>query len=131
MAQSTRIFTINQGEEAIIRVNSNKHVTLEFSKSIVTLVEEHGVVYMRQEFQEGDIGEPVMEVDVEQEETQIMETQIETQTQIEFTPPPPVKRASICLDSNVNITFRKPFTRAQRMEIEGLQQDLFGYDFNE
>ena len=137
MATRTRILTINDGEEAIIRMNTTKHVTLEFSRSIVTLFEEGGVVYMRQQFQEGngDVEEEEEEVEAGSDEpTQFMETQIEfedetqtqTFTQMEFTPEAKINPEIICINSDVNITFRKPLTRSQCEDIESLQRDLFG-----
>lgn len=115
-------------------MNTSKHVTLEFSRSIVTLFEEGGVVYMRQQFQEGGEEEEEEEVEAGSDEpTQLMETQIEfedeTQTQT-FTPEAKINPEIICINSDVNITFRKPLTRSQCEDLESLQRDLFG-DLNE
>jgi hypothetical protein len=102
----TRIITINSGEEAMIRVNSNKVITLEFPNHLVSVYEQDGLIFQRVEKQHngqqtqdhyeptGDM-EDTMKLDssyhedllkaVESlyyEETQV-ETQIETQDVLE------------------------------------------------
>lgn len=85
---SVRIITINEGEEALIRVNSGKTITLEFHGHLVTVYEMDGVIFQRVEKQwegEGDVevekegcsddatevmdGEGFTEIDEEEEET--------------------------------------------------------------
>jgi len=124
MATKTRIMTINEGEEVIIRVNSTKHITLEFPSGIVTVFEEKGVLYTRHQAQEG--GDRGSETCDEEEvddliETQFIETQVDTQTHLE-TPPSVVRWAGGHFD-DVN---EKHMSRLIMEDIEELQIDLFG-----
>jgi hypothetical protein len=124
MATKTRIITINEGEEAIIRVNSTKHVTLEFKAGILTAFVEKGVLYTRHEKQEDDSGSETEDEDIEvddNQETQYLETQIETQTQL-TTPPSVVRWAGGHFDQ-VN---EKHMSRMMMEDIEELQMELFG-----
>lgn len=110
MASAIRIITINSGEEALIRVNSNRVITLEFPNHLVSVYEEGGLIFQRVEKQQsgeqtqenyeltGDM-EDTMKLDevfsrdvvdgpnIQYDETQV-ETQIETQdileTEVEF-----------------------------------------------
>lgn len=77
---AVRIFTINLGEEALVRVNSRKPITLEFPGHLVTIYEENGLIFQRVEKQ---FPEPQTQEDDEEKapdddsETQFMETQID------------------------------------------------------
>ena len=124
MATKTRIITINPGEEVIIRVNSTKHITLEFPSGIMTAFEEKGVLYTRHQAQEGDDSgsETCDEEEVDDlVETQFLETQVDTQTQIE-TPPSVVRWAGGHFDQ-IN---EKHMSRLIMEDIEELQMELFG-----
>jgi hypothetical protein len=119
MATKTRIITINPGEEAIIRVNSDKHVTLEFNKSILTAFEEEGVIYTRHEDQKFNSEDNEVEVEVDaNEETQYMETQIEE------TPTPPLVR--YFAGGGFNSVNQKHLSRIEMEDISELQMELFG-----
>lgn len=77
---AVRIFTINMGEEALVRVNSQKPITLEFPGHLVTVYEENGLIFQRVEKQSCQV--ETQEVDEEEApddnvETQLMETQID------------------------------------------------------
>lgn len=77
---AVRILTINKGEEALVRVNSMKPITLEFPGHLVTVYEENGLIFQRVEKQSFVV--ETQEMDEEEapddnEETQYMETQIE------------------------------------------------------
>lgn len=79
---AVRIFTINMGEEALIRVNSQKPITLEFPGHLVTIYEENGLIFQRVEKQSDAV--ETQEMDEEEDlgddvDTQCMETQIQTQ----------------------------------------------------
>ena len=128
MASKVRIVTINKGEEAIIRVNSGLPITLEFPGQLVSLYYNNGLVFQRIEKTSGD--DETQEIDEMEagsdEETQQMETQlqtmVETQTQIEDTPPPiSIKSPPIVL-RNLNLRSRR---KSLYQDIQDLQQDLF------
>lgn len=127
MATKTRIITIQEGEEAIIRVKSTKHVTLEFPSGILTAFEENGVLFTRHQAQEGDdSGSETCDEDEVDDltETQYLETQlleVETQTQL-MTPPSIVRWAGGHFD-DVN---EKHMSRMMMEDIEELQMELFG-----
>lgn len=78
---SVRILTINMGEEALVRVNSQKPITLEFPGHLVTIYEENGLIFQRVEKQEDNQTQEMDEEEApgDEEETQFMETQIHTQ----------------------------------------------------
>jgi hypothetical protein len=78
MASAIRIITINDGEEAMIRVNSNRPITLEFPGNLVSVYEENGLVFQRIEKQDTNTQEHY-EPGGDMEATQYLETQ----TQIE------------------------------------------------
>jgi hypothetical protein len=132
MATKTRIITINEGEEAIIRVNSTKHVTLEFKAGILTAFVEKGVLYTRHEKQDDDSGcetedeDQDIEVD-DNQETQYLETQIDEDTFVETQPvletPPSVVRWAGGHFDEVN---EKHMSRMIMKDIEELQIELFG-----
>jgi hypothetical protein len=123
MATQTRIITINQGEEVIIRVNTVKHVTLEFPSSILTAFEEGGVLYTRHEEQKSGDALVCNEVEVgDDEETQMMQTQ--TQLDIEDTSTPPFVR--YFAGGGFDTVNNKHLSRMEMEDIADLQMDLFG-----
>jgi hypothetical protein len=123
MASKTRIITINPGEEVIIRVNSTKHVTLEFSGSILTAFEEGGVLYTRHEDQKSSDEIICNEVEAGgDEETQLMETQ--TQLDYPETPTPPFVR--YFAGGGFDTVNEKHLSRMEMEDIAELQMDLFG-----
>lgn len=139
MASRVRILTVNRGEEVLIRVNSHLPITLEFPANLVTVYEQNGLVFQRIESQ--DSGSETHEQREEEagsdDETQYLETQIEdyedeetqveTQTQIEFTP------ESVYAPDTPPILLRDTELYPRRSslidDIEMLQCDLFGDNF--
>lgn len=134
MDKRLRLLTINQGEEAHIKVNSSIPITLDFNGHCITLWAVGDMVFQRTEKTEVD-SEPVrIEPDDEgpMVETQPMfddddmtddggETQIE-ETQIQFTPSPPPFSSPVLPE---HITLRKnPLSHLR--ELEDLQMELFG-----
>lgn len=123
MAHTTRLFTLNQGEEAVIRVNTSFHITLEFSNCIMTVFQgPDGIIFSRMEYQARE------EEDVEEEEPfdeLVQETQLmmdEEEEVDEFPLAPAVNED--------NITVRRPshtpFSRTEVEDLEELQMELFG-----
>lgn len=120
----TRIITINKDEEVIIRVNSTKHITLEFPSGILTAFEENGVLFTRHQNQEGDdsTDDEIVEFDTEAE-TQYLETQLEVETQTQLLTPPSVVRYAGGHFDDVNA---RHMTKLMMEDIEQLQIELFG-----
>lgn len=84
-AMAVRIITINEGEEALIRVNSKNPITLEFPGCLVSVYEENGLIFQRVENQTMEVQTQEVE-EMEEDgdaETQCMDNEIKTETQIE------------------------------------------------
>lgn len=129
---AVRIFTINEGEEAMIRVNSGKPITLEFPGHLVTVYEDRGVIFQRVEKQseEEEQTQEVEEVEADPyEETQVMDdgygTELEGEdgeTQIERTPCWSTPQSLMdALDKAA-----KYLTGVDLSDMQALRHDLFG-----
>lgn len=131
---SVRIVTINQGEEAMIRVNSGKPITLEFPGHLVTVYEMDGVIFQRVEKQWEGEGEIAVEREALSDDvTEIMDkeegegfTEIdeeeETRTEIDETPPwttPDSMKDAI----NKAINY---LARVEPEDIKMIRKNLFG-----
>mgnify|MGYP006201286099 FL=1 len=152
-AKRVVILTINQGEEAVIRVNTSRHVTLEFPNSVITLFEDGGVLYQRHEVQSVDVdailagdeeivdghaetqpvdlaGETQLDIDVEVE---VEQTQLDDYSPSHPSPsykltgvpftPEEVRRFA---GGGFTIINRRHLSRIEMEDIAALQQDLFG-----
>jgi len=107
MASSLRIVTIKKGEQAVIKVNSEFPVTLEFDGHSITLWAKGGMVFQRLEAVE-------TETQIEQEE----DAEPYEETQLMFTPeksPPP------------HVTIRSRLTIENRKDIQDLQLNLYDH----
>lgn len=102
MASSLRIVTIKRGEQAVIKVNSEFPVTLEFDGHSITLWAKNGMVFQRLEAVE-------TETQVEEEE----DAEPYEETQLMFTPE--------------KVTIRSRLTVENRKDIQDLQMDLFDH----
>lgn len=92
MSRAVRIITIHEQEEAMIRVESARPITLEFSNCLVTVYEMGGVIFQRVEPIEERLNVP-LRADTPESfiETQPMDVEeLETQTQLET--PSPLRR---------------------------------------
>jgi len=120
MATQLRIFTVKEGEQAIIQVYSHIPITLDFNGKSVTLWCRDGMVFQRIEdtVVETQIDEPPLS---EVEETQRMDEE-ETQTQIDMSPP----RFTTMPVPPEHITIRQEFSRIDLEDLEELQTELFG-----
>jgi cell fate (sporulation/competence/biofilm development) regulator YlbF (YheA/YmcA/DUF963 family) len=139
MANKTfRLITINEGEEAIIKVNSNVPITLDFNGHVVTVWAGDGMIFQRLSTNEevvGAVEKHVVEVD-DDAQTEIDEYE-ETQTQLEDyeeagytqvevydeTPSP-----SVINEPPELVRYRNPVSHLR--EFEELQQELFGCYWN-
>jgi hypothetical protein len=142
---SVRILTINDGEEALIRVNSNRPITLEFYGHLVTVYEKDGLIFQRVEKQNEpmDMTQEAYEPEAgSEEETQALDagdTQLEEmdevvyeETQIErYDSPLPTlteeRISSHCVDVMIDAMDRayKYMTKLDLEDIEEIQCDLF------
>lgn len=148
-AQRTVIFSVAEGEEAIIRVGTTHHITLEFPNSIITLFEEGGVLYTRHQVQsldveaivngedgyaEGDEETQKMEKEFEPEPeggTQVFDDDVgETQIDSDYYPDsPPLKSPDLVhfyAGGGFDTVNRKHLSRLEMEDIAALQVDLFG-----
>ena len=137
---SVRIFTVNQGDEALIRVNSGKPITLEFPGHLVTVYEDKGVIFQRIEKQQ-DPEEQTQELEEEEadpyDETQELldgyasdRTELDDntadETQIEVTPP--WSTPQIVKDALEKAT--KYMKWAEGNELCNIRRNLFGHNKN-
>lgn len=118
-----RILTINKGEEVIIRVNSDKHVTLEFPCGILTVIEQHGALYTRMSVQPALVDESDAETEVEVDddvETQAMDEEVVPQT------PPPLTPEIVRMfaGGGFDQVNHKHLSRLEMEDIAALQLDL-------
>ena len=128
---AVRIFTINMGEEALVRVNSQKPITLEFPGHLVTIYEEAGLIFQRVEKQNDTV--QTQEMDEKEasddEETQCMDTQVETQledyqetqTQLEVEEEEPFS-----IPGAYVAAFGDWFTCTEASDIEETDRELYG-----
>lgn len=117
MASSLRIITVKRGEQAIVKVNSDIPITLEFDGHSITLWARGGMVFQRMEVveQETQVEE---ECDIEPyEETQLM-----------FTPEPSPRKASLGAVLPHHVTIRSRLTMENRKDLQDLQTELFYLD---
>lgn len=139
-AMAVRIITINEGDEALIRVNSRKPITLEFPGCLVSVYEDNGLIFQRVENQSMDTQTQEVE-EMEEDgnaETQTMddeiqeiheiqtETQLETQLDYEETQigePPLVLPAAYVL---FKAGWHNVLTSQEMADIQELERDLFG-----
>jgi cell fate (sporulation/competence/biofilm development) regulator YlbF (YheA/YmcA/DUF963 family) len=139
MANKTlRLITINEGEEAIIKVNSNVPITLDFNGHVMTVWAGDGMIFQRLSTNEEvveAVEKHVIEVD-DDAQTEIDEYE-ETQTQLEDyeeagytqvevydeTPSP-----SVINEPPELVRSRNPVSHLR--EFEDLQQELFGCYWN-
>lgn len=139
MANKTlRLITINEGEEAIIKVNSNVPITLDFNGHVMTVWGGDGMIFQRLSTNEEvveAVEKHVIEVD-DDAQTEIDEDE-ETQTQLEDyeeagytqvevydeTPSP-----SVINEPPELVRYRNPASHLR--EFEDLQQELFGCYWN-
>lgn len=132
IAMAVRIFTINMGEEALVRVNSGKPITLEFPGHLVTIYEENGLIFQRVEKQNDTVQTQEMvepEAPDDDMETQCMDTQVETQledygetqvdTQIEDV---------FGIPEEYMVNYEESFTRTQKADIAETHRELYGED---
>lgn len=142
MASAIRIITINQDEEAVIRINSNRPVTLEFPNHLVSVYEQEGHMFYRVEKEEVDTQtqehyEPIGDMEDTQsvddmEDSQDFDDMIETQIEdygeegftqvepLEFHSPTP---SPFRCDRRVS----RYLSRLDMEDIQALQKDLFGH----
>lgn len=119
------MFTLNQGDEAIIRVNTNHHITLEFPNCIMTLFQGvDGIIFTRMEYQpRGDDDDT--EDDDEPYDELMQETQalMDEEEEVDEFPIGTVVNED-------NVTIRRPshtpFSRTDAEDLEELQMELFG-----
>lgn len=139
---AVRIITINDGDEALIRVNSRKPITLEFPGCLVSVYEDNGLIFQRVENQsmhtqtqeveemeeDGDAETQKMDDEI-QTETQVeiqTETQLETQLDFEETQigdPPLVLPATYVL---FKAGWHNVLSSQEMADIQELERDLFG-----
>lgn len=132
MNHSLRILTINENEEAIIKVNSSIPVTLDFNGMSITLYYRDGWVFQKVEptpmhnaddkIEPADLG-PLVETQPMNNETP--EFFVETQPMDNETPefhPTPFPRPDY---SNVTNRIKK-ISKKDIQDIADLQKDLFG-----
>lgn len=119
-ATRTRLITIRNGEEAIITVDDGaRHITLEFSGMILSVFEEKGVVYTRQEFNNSPRKNEKEDGDITSDEEDNFETQ----------PITPLlkrrRRSSIQREILKNLPNKK-LTKVDKEDLMDLQLELFG-----
>lgn len=119
-ATRTRLITIRNGEEAIITVDDGaRHITLEFSGMILSVFEEKGVVYTRQEFNNSPRKNEKEDGDITSDEEDNFETQ----------PITPLlkrrRRSSIQREILKNLPNKK-LTKIDKEDLMDLQLELFG-----
>jgi hypothetical protein len=151
MASAVRIITINHKEEALIRVNSNRPITLEFPGHLVSVYEQDGLIFQRVEKQDSTYTQELFEPAADMENTQkldlacyekIEETQLEDdsgETQLEdcgspvvFNDFPDIPQETpddlITIDVGLVCNLRRMSIHLSRLDMEdisALQEELF------
>jgi hypothetical protein len=123
--KTLRLITINEGEEAMIRVNSSVPITLDFKGHVITAWAGNGMIFQRLSTSE--------EVVEEKEEKKVVEIDDDVNTEVgdydegglteiedyDETPSP-----SVMGDPPEVMRYRNPISHNR--EFEDLQKDLFG-----
>lgn len=129
IAMAVRIFTINMGEEALVRVNSRKPITLEFPEHLVTIYEEDGLIFQRVERQYDIVQTQEME---EQEapsddvETQCMDTDTQVETQLEDYEETQVEDELFSIPEAYAVGCGNFLTSTEEADIEETDRELYG-----
>lgn len=122
MAQRTRIINVAKHEQLVVRVDKHAwKVVLEFEGSMLTVFEQHGQLFTRQELLKPDDDDATTASLTEDEDD---DSNIETQP---MTPLQNKRRSSV--DILKNVTIRKRLSMVQQRDLEELQLELFG-DFD-
>lgn len=120
MAQRTRVLAIKKHEVAFIRVDAQAwKVVLEFEHSQLTVFEQGGKLFTRQELIPDISDVETMDETESEDDDEFIETQPMT---------PLLKRRSAA-EILQNVTIRKRMSMAQKTDLEELQLELFG-DFD-
>ena len=128
---AVRIFTINMGEEALVRVNSHKPITLEFPGHLVTIYEENGLIFQRVEKQTDKLQTQEMEekdAPDDDMETQWMDTQVETQLEYEDTQIETQIEELFGIPEEYMVDCEQLLTRTQKADIAETHRELYGED---
>lgn len=132
IAMAVRIFTINMGEEALVRVNSGKPITLEFPGHLVTIYEENGLIFQRVEKQNDTVQTQEMvepEAPDDDMETQCMDTQVETQLEdYEETQVDTQIEDVFGIPEEYMVDYEESLTRTQKADIAETHRELYGED---
>lgn len=112
-----RLITIAKGEQAIVKVNSDIPITIEFEGQAVTLWAMKGMIFQRIEHP----GDDSTQVEVEDSEK---DSEPYEETQLMFTPSPKKRRNNSIVPPE-HITIRQSLSVDDRKILEELQADLF------
>jgi len=114
-----RLITVAKGEQAIVKVDSDIPITIEFKGQAITLWAMSNMIFQR--IEHPDCG---VEVEVEDSVTEI-DSEYYEETQLMFTPSPQKKRRNSSIVPPEHITIRKSLSVDDRKILDELQSELF------